>query len=142
LHSEEYKMETLEYYKNKVIDNKTYSFRSEGIFVLNSELSTYVKIDEPSDLLMTAYDEQKAEFDTEKTSRTLKTEGELYTNTLYKVSFTSSDALGVLQVKTAFELGVLSTNIVFSNGTVMPIKATEFQDFVTWFVNKRNSFFI
>ena len=135
-------METLEYYKNKVIDNKTYSFRSEGIFVLNSELSTYVKIDEPSDLLMTAYDEQKAEFDTEKTSRTLKTEGELYTNTLYKVSFTSSDALGVLQVKTAFELGVLSTNIVFSNGTVMPIKATEFQDFVTWCVNKRNSFFI
>lgn len=72
----------------------------------------------------------------------LKTQGEFYLDTEYKVSFTSDDALGLLQVKTAFELGVTSTNIEFINGTIMPISANDFQDFAVWFANKRNSFFV
>lgn len=71
-----------------------------------------------------------------------KTEGELYPGTNYKVSFVTEDANAIMQVKAAFEMGLSTTNIKFSNGTVMPIQATEFTDFAIWFVTKRNSFFI
>ena len=74
--------------------------------------------------------------------RLAKVNGEYYNNTEYKIPFTSNDALAVLQVKSAFEIGVTSTNIEFTNGTVMPIDHTEFQEFAVWFVNKRNDFFI
>jgi len=72
----------------------------------------------------------------------LKAEGEIYPNTDYKVSFTSYDAVGMMQVESAFNKGQTNTNIKFSNGTIMPIQSIDFQDFAIWFADKRNSFFI
>jgi len=62
--------------------------------------------------------------------------------TIYKVPFTSEDANGLMQVNVAFTMGIADTNIHFSNGTVMPIVAADFQAFALWFVTKRNSFFL
>ncbi len=73
-----------------------------------------------------------------------KVDGEVYTlNEIdYMVSFMKDDANGMLQVKAGFELGLTETVIHFKNGTKMPIKATEFNDFALWFMNKRNQFFV
>ena len=71
-----------------------------------------------------------------------KTEGKPYKKGQDPVSFTSEDAIGMLQVKTAFELGVTKTNIKFSNGTILPMTADGFVNFAEWFVEQRNSFFI
>ena len=60
----------------------------------------------------------------------------------YQISFTSEDGNGVMQVRTAFDLGVEATTIYFSNGAKMPITAEEFEAFAVWFVNKRNEFFV
>lgn len=70
--------------------------------------------------------------------------GEVYplNGTDYQVPFTKDDGDAIMQVNSGFQMGLLETNIHFSNDTVMPIKATEFQEFAVWFVNKRNSFFI
>lgn len=80
----------------------------------------------------------------EKAISDLKTNGELYllNGTDYRVPFMKDDADGLLQVKAAFDMGVLSTNIHFSNGTIMPIASTEFAAFAMWFIEKRNSFFV
>lgn len=71
-------------------------------------------------------------------------EGEVYTlnEVEYKVSFTKNDGDGLVQVKSAFELGLTETVIRFENGTLLPIKADEFLEFAVWFVNRRNNFFI
>lgn len=69
-----------------------------------------------------------------------KTDGELYGG--YKVPFTNADAIGMLQVKAAFEMGVMSTNVEFSNGVVMPMSAADFPAFAAWFVDKRNGYFV
>jgi hypothetical protein len=82
------------------------------------------------------------DFSQEELRVTSKTEGDIYPGTDYKVSFVTEDANAIMQVKAAFEMGLAATNIKFSNGTVMPMKATEFQEFAIWFVTKRNSFFI
>jgi len=74
--------------------------------------------------------------------RKLKTEGKLYPSTKHIVSFTKDDAMGMLQVKAAFELGLPETIIEFSNGTKMPIKAKDFPGLAKWFAVERNSFFI
>ena len=63
-------------------------------------------------------------------------------DTDYKISFTKEDGDGLIQVKSAFELGLTQTIIHFSNGIKMPISSSEFQAFALWFVNKRNEFFI
>lgn len=68
-----------------------------------------------------------------------KSNGENYNG--YMVPFMSEDALALLQVKAAFDMGETSTNIEFSNGTVMPITPLEFNTFSMWFVGKRNSYF-
>ena len=60
----------------------------------------------------------------------------------YKISFTSEDGNGLMQVRTAFDLGVEATTIHFENGTKMPIASTEFGAFAAWFVQKRNEFFV
>ena len=60
----------------------------------------------------------------------------------YQISFTANDGNGMLQVKSAFELGLTNTTIHFDNGTKMPITNVEFQDFGLWFVNQRNQYFI
>ena len=71
-------------------------------------------------------------------------EGDVYTlgGKEYRVSFTKDDGDGLIQVKTAFELGLMDTNIHFVNGTNMPITAAEFLSFAEWFVTKRNGFFV
>lgn len=69
-----------------------------------------------------------------------KTNGALYG--VYKIPFTNMDAMGMLQVKAGFEMGLASTNIEFSNGTIMPIGAAEFSIFALWFVEKRNGYFV
>ena len=70
--------------------------------------------------------------------------GETYTlnNVDYVVSFMKNDADGMMQVSMAFQLGLTETIINFENGTKMPIKSTEFEEFALWFVGKRNSYFV
>ena len=63
-------------------------------------------------------------------------------DTDYQVSFTKEDGDGLVQVKSAFELGLTQTTIHFSNGTKMPISSSECLEFALWFVNKRNEFFL
>ena len=62
--------------------------------------------------------------------------------TEYQISFTKDDGDGLVQVKSAFELGVTITTIHFENGTKMPITSAEFSAFAAWFVQKRNEFFV
>ena len=59
----------------------------------------------------------------------------------YRISFTKDDGDGLMQVKTAFELGLTETIIHFDCGTKMPMKVEDFNAFALWFVNKRNEFF-
>jgi len=70
--------------------------------------------------------------------------GEVYTlnGVDYTISFTKDDGDGMVQVKSAFELGLTDTIIHFKNGTKLPIAAVDFSAFVMWFVNKRNSYFV
>jgi hypothetical protein len=60
----------------------------------------------------------------------------------YQIPFTNEDAIGIMQVYRAFQLGITNTNIKFSNGTTMPIASKDFNEFDTWFANNRNSYFI
>ena len=60
----------------------------------------------------------------------------------FQISFTSEDGNGMMQVRTAFDLGLPSTTIHFENGTKMPITAADFGAFAVWFVAKRNEFFV
>lgn len=60
----------------------------------------------------------------------------------YQISFTKEDGDGLVQVKSAFELGLTQTTIHFSNGTKLLISSSEFLEFALWFVNKRNEFFL
>lgn len=69
-----------------------------------------------------------------------KKDGALYG--AFMVPFTNEDAIGMLQVKAAFEMGVTNTNIEFSNGTIMPMNVSDFPAFAAWFVEKRNGYFV
>ena len=60
----------------------------------------------------------------------------------FQISFTKDDGDGLVQVKSAFELGLTSTTIHFENGTKMPITSVEFGAFAAWFAQKRNEFFV
>ena len=61
----------------------------------------------------------------------------------YKVSLTSDDANGLIQVKTAFEFGVTETNFECSNGTIVPIKSIEdLLHLGEFMITERNKFFI
>ena len=57
------------------------------------------------------------------------------------VSFTKEDADGVIQVKSAFEIGLQETIIHFKCGTKLPMKVEDFNDFTLWFMQERNKFF-
>jgi len=74
----------------------------------------------------------------------LKEEGETYAlnEVDYKVPFKKDDADAMLQVNTGFAMGLTSTKLHFSNGTIMPISNVDFEDFALWFMHKRNSFFV
>lgn len=57
------------------------------------------------------------------------------------VSLTSADALALMQIKTAFEMGETRTIFKFKNGEEMELTPTIFAEFAPWFVQKRNEFF-
>jgi len=71
--------------------------------------------------------------------RKIKREGKEYNG--YKVPFTSKDAIGMMQVKMAFDTGLRRTTIHFSNGTKMRVTSSTFDDFAKWFVKERAKFF-
>ncbi len=67
--------------------------------------------------------------------------GEEYGDSGVQVPFTSDDAMGLLQVKAAFELGADDTVMVFSNDQKLPLTPESFPAFAAWFTQKRNSFY-
>lgn len=119
-----------------------------GIFVL-PEFIEYKVGEEPNELLE-ALEIERLEI--ELVNKTLEAErvrkkamldGDIYdiNGTGYNISFTKNDGDGLMQVKSAFEMGLSSTILYFDNGTKMPVNALEFIQFAQWFVNKRNEFF-
>lgn len=81
---------------------------------------------------------QEAELKQNQERKNLMLQGLEYNG--YKISFTKDDGDGVVQVKSAFEMGLSSTVIHFECGTNMPINADEFNDFGLWFMVERNKF--
>ena len=81
-----------------------------------------------------------------KASNDRKNLGIDYTNILgdvYKVSLTNDDANGLIQVKTAFEMGITETNFYFENGTVVPLKSVDDLLHLGQFISiERNKFFL
>ena len=79
-------------------------------------------------------------------AKSSKSVGVEYTNLsgdTYKVSLTSDDANGLIQVKTAFEFGITETNFECINGTTVPINSIEDLRHLGEFVaTERNKFFI
>ena len=69
-----------------------------------------------------------------------------YTNLedeVYKVSLTNNDANGLIQVRTAFEMGITETNFYFENGTVVSLKSIDDLLHLGQFVSiERNKFFL
>ena len=64
-------------------------------------------------------------------------------NEVYKVSLTNDDANGLIQVKTAFEMGISETNFYFENGTVVSLKSIDDLLHLGQFVSiERNKFFL
>ena len=59
----------------------------------------------------------------------------------YQISVTKDDGDALMQVKSAFDLGLTDTVIHFVNGTNMPITAAEFDTFALAFVTERNKYF-
>lgn len=82
---------------------------------------------------------QEAELKQKQERKNLMLQGLEYNG--YKISFTKDDGDGVVQVKSAFEMGLASTIIHFDCGTNMPIQKSEFNDFALWFMVERNKFF-
>ena len=127
-----------------MFDKAVYSLYPEVVKVFNNipydKDNNIVDIDK--DLVATKMETLKAKRDRLKELREQKRKGKPYKDIWKPISFTKDDAIGVLQVKAAFELGLAETIIEFSNGTKLPIKAEEFEDFAKWFVKERNKFFI
>jgi len=114
------------------LNNTNYSnFDSESL----AELVKAGKITQAEADVIIAEHEAKAQEKLEKTT------GLEYASTGVIVPFTSDDAIGLLQVKAAFELGLANTVIKFSNGQSLDMVAADFPAFATWFVTERNKFF-
>lgn len=117
---------------------KVYSGDSTDLLDLAGKLSTDLgQAVKESDLVIEySPEELAAQVDA------VKNKGELYAETGVTVPFTSKDAVGLLQIKSAFELGAEQTVMVFTNGERLPLTPDTFPDFAAWFVQKRNSFYI
>ena len=110
----------------------------------------YIVGQEPLELVEALQKEQKEQeeqalkLEQSKARDEAMLEGAIYTlnNIEYKISFTKEDGDGLVQVKSAFELGLTQTTIHFSNGTKLHISSSEFMEFASWFVSKRNEFFL
>ena len=132
----------------KIVDNQAQVGNGKTIPEGFSEFTTTVDENgvvtyEPQELddAIKAEEAKQAQLEAE---RVAKEEGEIYTlnDVDYKISFTKDDADGMMQVKTAFEMGLTATNIHFYNGTVVPVDVDTFTPLAIWFVEKRNSFFV
>lgn len=91
-------------------------------------------------------DEELLKQEETKTRLDRKNPGIDYTNLsgdIYKVSLTNDDANGLIQVKTAFEMGITETNFYFENGTVVPLKSIDDLLHLGQFISiERNKFFL
>jgi hypothetical protein len=92
------------------------------------------------DLSSFEYEDISAEYQIEKA----KKEGAVYTlnGVDYKISLTSDDAVGLMQIKTAFDLGVPKTVLYCANGTKVPLTPSDLMPLAQWFTQKRNQFFV
>jgi hypothetical protein len=74
----------------------------------------------------------------------MKKEGAIYilNDVNYKISLTSDDAVGLMQIKTAFDLGVTNTVLHCANGTKVPLTPPDLMPLAQWFTQKRNQFFV
>jgi len=102
----------------------------------NKKLSLWFKTNKA--IPLKTKEERKIEYEQQKTKKFKKLNAD-YKDT--NVSLTSSDAVGLLQVQSAFALGVESTKFVFENGTVMTLEKESFVEFATWFSIERNKLF-
>ena len=127
------------------IDGKIYGIDKDQDFLIQDD---WVELsDEELAERLKPTPEQIAESESAKAKAeraTAMLSGAPYTidGTEYQISFTKDDGDGLVQVKSAFELGLTSTLIHFDNGTKMPITSVEFGAFAAWFVQKRNEFFV
>lgn len=87
-------------------------------------------------------EELKLQYETEQEQKRkdLMLQGSVYKG--HQISFTKDDGDGVVQVKSAFEVGLPATVLHFDCGTTMTINAEDFSEFALWFVKERNKFFI
>jgi hypothetical protein len=92
------------------------------------------------DLSSFEYEDISAEYQIEK----VKKEGAVYNlnGVEYKISLTSDDAVGLMQIKTAFDLGVPNTVLHCANGTKVPLTPPDLMPLAQWFTQERNKFFI
>jgi hypothetical protein len=74
----------------------------------------------------------------------LKKQGAVYNlnGVDYTISLTSDDAVGLMQIKTAFDLGVPKTVLHCANGTKVPLTPSDLMPLAQWFTQKRNQFFV
>lgn len=131
----------------KIIDNKAKV--GQGTFVPDGFI-VYIVGQEPDELLILLetekqeQEEQALKLEQSKARDEAMLAGATYNlnNKDYQISFTKEDGDGLVQIKSAFELGLTQTTIHFSNGTKLLISSSEFLEFALWFVNKRNEFFL
>lgn len=92
------------------------------------------------DLTTFSYEDISVEYQIEKA----KKEGAIYTlnGVDYKISLTSDDAVGLMQIKTAFDLGVTNTVLHCANGTKVPLTPPDLMPLAQWFTQERNKFFV
>jgi hypothetical protein len=92
------------------------------------------------DLTTFSYEDISSNYQIEKA----KKEGAVYNlnGVNYTISLTSDDAVGLMQIKTAFDLGVTNTVLHCANGTKVPLTPPDLMPLAQWFTQKRNQFFV
>lgn len=90
-------------------------------------------------------DAAKAAFELQIAKMKAKAEGSNYVlnGETYKIPLTADTQNAVVAVTLAFQqAAITSTVLKLENGTVMPINATEWTPFATWFAVERNKLFV
>lgn len=124
-----------------VLEYRYKDIGADGFYKIDTTRQCYEKVDVEDSDILDKVKELQTDYELKQENRALKTGGKVYPGTEYKISFTKEDALGLLQIKAAFELGLHKTVFEFSNGTKFPIDALGFKPFARWFVNERSKFF-
>lgn len=131
----------MKHYKDE--NNNIYAYELDG------SQDEYIKeglvqiTDEELAVLRTPTQEQLAAIAAEQANQA-RTQAMLtgFTYNGHQISVTAEDGTGLLQVKGGFELGVTETTIHFTNGTKLPMTASEFPAFALLFVTERNKYFV